>query len=184
MKITLTKIIVILGLVLAIVFLLTKEETAKIETVTKTEFIQVSDSKIDTKPITIKPITIKVPVKVPGETITDTIYKDVETQKYVFRDTLKNGIIESTIISDMIHKRDVKLTTFDKETTVETTKTIAQSRMFIGVTFPLSTNNHIENSSLNVYYNVKNKVLLGAGVGYNATINKPYASVTLAIPLK
>ena len=181
-KNNLTKLIIILVLILAIVLILTKDKEPEIKTVTKTEYIRVTDDKIDTKPAQVSTQIIKVPVPVTNYvTKTDTIYKDVETQKYVFKDTLDNGIIESTIYSDLIHKRDVKLTTFNKETTTTITKTKYVSSFFVGVSANTNFNTSIEQLSVNLYYVHKNKFILGTGIGNDFVTDKPISNITFAI---
>ena len=172
-----TQIIIILGLILVIAFLLTREETVK--TVTKVEFIPTIEQKFNTKPVEVKMHTIKVPIQIPNDTIRDTIYKDISTKKYSFKDTLPNGVIESTILADNIYKRDVKLTTFDKHTT--TTNTIVKSNLFLGATVSSMNKTQINQASLNLYYVHKDKFIVGAGTGYDFISNQPITNFTLAI---
>ena len=178
-----TKIIIILGLILGIVFLLTNDEIVRVETVTKVKYIPIYDVKEETKPISIEPKIIKIPIKVPNDTIRDTIYKEIHTKKYSFRDTLKNGVIESTILADNIYKRDIKLTTNDKVTTIETTKTIFKSNFFVGGSVNMDLNNQINQAALNGYYVHKDVFIVGAGIGYDLIQKKPITNITLAIKL-
>ena len=177
-----TKIIIISVLInLVLVYFLTqRKEVVKIKTVTKTKIIPVTKSAIDTKPFKVEPKTITILNQV---TKTDTIYKNVETQKYTFKDTLSNGIIESIILSDKIYKRDVKLTTFDKHTTKEVTNTIVQSKLFLGGELSTDTNYRLFNAEVKLIFNNKNKYLLSAGIGYNLVIERPIYSLGVAIPI-
>ena len=121
-----TRNILILVILLAISFYIgfksNKVEIVKTNTVTKIDTItNVIDN---TKPTKIEKVFIKVP-----DTITVTkndtvkidrvVFKDKQVNKYTYVDTVKNGRLEATILADTIYKRDIKLTTFNKETTTD-----------------------------------------------------------------
>ena len=176
-----TQIIIILGLILVIAFLLTRDEVVKTETITNIKYLPKIEEKEDTKPISIEPTIVKIPIKVPNDTIRDTIYKDVKTKKYTFKDTLPNGIVEATILSDKIYKRDIKLKTFDKHTTTKITNTIVQSNLFLGANVSTFNKTEISQASLNLYYVHKDKFIIGAGLGNDFRSKQPITNFTLAI---
>lgn len=166
-------IIIIIGL---LYLYFSKPEIVK--TVTKMEVKYDTITKVvdNTKPTSIKKVYIRISDTIKkSDTITKVIYKDKLVNKYEYRDTLQNGVLESTIFADNIYKRNIKLTTFNKTITTETTNTIIQSNLFIGTEFNFS--NYLHSSSLNVYYVHKNKWLLKGGIGYDS---KPFVSLGVA----
>jgi hypothetical protein len=185
MKEILTKIILILILVLVLVLMFRKVKDP--EVIVETKYITITDQKSSTEPIKIEPITIKVPKPIKRDTVYDTkydtiekiIYKDIETKKYTYKDTLKNGVIDAEIIADNIYDRKVRLTTWDKETTI--TKIIPKSNLFIGASFNSNFDMTIDQATLNLYYVYKDKFILGAGFGNDFLVNEPVSNLTFAI---
>lgn len=159
-------------------FKLNKVEVIK----TKIKYDTITQIVDNTKPQQIKTVKVKVPIEVPKiinnyDTITEIVYKEVQTNEYKYKDVLKNGIIEETILADNIYKRDVKLTTFDK--TIE--KTVIKSNFYIGGTTTLNFDKSFSNASLGLFYSHKNKFLLGTSLGHN--LKQPNVNLTLAIKL-
>lgn len=146
-----------------------------VKTVTKTEVKYDTITKIidNTKPQSIKKVYIRIKDTIKeSDTITKVVYKDKEVNKYTYKDTLKNGVLESTIFADMIYKRNIKITTFDKTTITETTNTIIKSNLFIGTEVNFS--NYVHSGSLNLYYVHKDKWLAKIGIGSDG---KPFYTI-------
>ena len=176
------KIIIGMGIVIAILLYLYFSKPTVIGTVTETIIEHDTIIKIvdNTKPQTIKKVFIKVPVPVTvydtvNNTIikTDTIFKDKEVTKYVYKDTLKNGILTSTILADMIYKRSIELKTLNTTTTTTMTNTIAQSMFMFGPNGTLSFTGEFKSASINAYYIHKDKWLVNGGVGYEINAKEP-----------
>lgn len=186
--ITKNRIIAVLSVViLVLVYLLNDREEVVNEVVKTVVKYDTITSIIDnTKPTKIEKVFIDV---VKYDTITyqktfkviDTVYKKQKVNRYVYKDTLKNGMLESTIIADNIYGRDIKLKTFNKETTTEIKKTIVKSNLFFGTSAILSNDKSIENISLDAYYVRKDKWLLKGGIGYSLESNQPNASLGFAL---
>ena len=175
-----TRNILILVILLAISFYIgfksNKVEVVKTNTVTKIDTItNVIDN---TKPTKIEKVFIKV-----SDTITVTkndtvkvdrvVFKDKQVNKYTYIDTVKNGRLEATILADTIYKRDIKLTTFNKETTTD--NYIIPSNIMLGLDTNL--NNGIQQSSLNLYYIHKDRWLVKAGLGFDFRSKTQFYSV-------
>ena len=176
------KIIISLTLISLILtfFLFQKpKEVVETKTITKIEYTPRESEVIGSKPINVTLQTIKVPF-ITQDTIEKVIYKDIKTNRYTYKDTLENGIIESTIFADNIHLRDVKLTTFDKTVEITTKETIVRNDWYIGGTITLNQNKNILNSSINVFYTHKGRFLLGTGIGYDLITKKAYTPITIA----
>tara|TARA_R110000803_G_scaffold63443_5_gene124145 strand:- start:8667 stop:9203 length:537 start_codon:yes stop_codon:yes gene_type:complete len=157
-----------------------KPEIVKTKTVTNTIIKKVIDTVDNTKPTKIEKVFIKIVDTIrTNDTIEKVVYKDRLVNKYTYIDTLKNGVLESVILADKIYKRDVKLTTFDKETTTTTTNYIVKSNLWIGT--DLNINKSIQSQSLKLYYQHKDKFILSGGIGYNYAFKSTYYSVGLAI---
>ena len=175
------KLIIILTLALAVslYFLLNKE---KPEVITKTETIieKHFDTIDNTKPTEVKKVYIKIPV-VTNDTITKIVYKDKQVNQYKYTDTLKNGIVKSTILADKIYKRDISLVTTDTIIKTEVITVRNKSVLFVGGTIALKKDLEPLNPTLSLYYNRQNKWLGGVGVGYSD--GKPNINLTFAIKL-
>ncbi|WP_299527449.1 hypothetical protein [uncultured Lutibacter sp.] len=174
------KLNIFLIISLAIILWLYFAKSEVVKEVTKIEIKYDTITKIvdNTKPNKIEKVFIKVPeVIIQNDTITKVIYKNKEVQKYHYKDTLQNGVLESTILADNIYKRDIKLTTFNKETTTKTVKTIVKSELYFGTIFTISPTKQLENTSVNAFYTHKNKWLITGGVGYNFYENNPNISI-------
>ncbi len=166
-------------IVLALLYF-NKPEIVKTKTVTNTVIKKVIDTVDNTKPTKIEKVYIKIVDTIrTNDTIEKVVYKDRLVNKYTYIDTLKNGVLESVILADKIYKRDVKLTTFDKETTTTTTNYIVKSNLWIGT--DLNINKSIQSQSLKLHYQYKNKFILSGGIGYNYVFNNTFYSVGLAI---
>jgi len=171
-------LVVLLIICLYLIFIEKPEVIVKTETVIKTVY----DTIDNTKPQQIKKVYIKVPdTIIKNDTITKVIYKDKEVNEYKYTDTLKNGIIKSTILADNIYKRDISLKTTDTIINTEVIRTLNKSQLFIGGTMNLSKDLNALNPTLGLYYNRRNKFILGAGVGISN--NQANVNVTFAIKL-
>ena len=167
------KIIPYIFIIVLLYLYFSKPEVVK--TVTKTEVKYDTIKKIidNTKPQSIKKVYIRIKDTIKeSDTVTKVVYKDKEVNRYTYKDTLQNGVLESTIFADMIYKRNIKLTTFNKTTTTETTNTIIQSNLFLGADVNFS--NYVHSLSLNLYYVHKDKWLAKIGIGSDG---KPFYTV-------
>ncbi len=171
--------VILLLLAFYIGFKSNKVEVIKTNTITKIDTItKVVDN---TKPTKIEKVFIKVP-----DTITVTkndtvkvdrvVFKDKEVNKYTYVDTVKNGRLEATILADTIYKRDIKLTTFNKETTKD--NFIIPSNIMMGL--DTNINKGIHQTSLNLYYIHKDKWLLKGGFGYDLVNQNHFYSFGVA----
>ena len=175
-------ILLVISLGIVLWMYLTKEVVAKEVTKTVTLYDTITKIVDNTKPTEVKKVYIKVAdTIVKNDTITKVIYKDKEVNQYKYTDTLQNGILESTILADKIYKRDIKLTTFNKNTTTNTVKTIVKSELYFGSIFMFSPTKELENTSINAFYTHKNKWLITGGVGYNSIEKKPNISLGIAL---
>lgn len=179
-----SKIIIILSILLAILLWLyfAKEEVIKTVTKTVTKYDTIVNTIDNTKPQQISKITIRVTDTIKqNDTITKIVFRNKLVNKYNYVDTFENGTINETILADTIYKRDVKLTTFNKETETETIKTVVKSSFYVGGMITSELDKTIINTSVNGYYTHKNKFLLTAGLGYGIQTNKPTANIGFAI---
>lgn len=180
-------IITILGLAVALLLYLYFSKPTVIGTVTETiiEHDTIIKTIDNTKPQTIKKVFIKVPVMV-YDTIsntivkTNTIYRDKEVTKYVYKDTLENGVLTSTLLADMIYKRSIELKTFNTTTTTTTTNTVAQSMLMFGPSGILNFTGELKNININVYYVHKDKWLVHGGAGYLIDVKEPVINIGTA----
>ena len=169
-------IIYIIAIALLLYLYFSKPEIVK--SVTKTEIKYDTITKVvdNTKPQSIKKVYIRISDTIKqSDTITKVVFKDKLVNKYEYKDTLQNGVLESTIFADNIYKRNIKLTTFNKTTTTETTNTIVKSNLFIGTEFNFS--NYLHSGSINLYYVHKDNWLVKIGLGSDG---KPFYTVGVA----
>lgn len=158
------KIIPYIFIIVLLYLYFSKPEIVKTVTKTETKYDTITKIINNTKPQSIKKVYIRIKDTIKeSDTITKVVYKDKEVNKYTYKDTLQNGVLESTIFADMIYKRNIKLTTFNKTTTTETTNTLIQSNLFLGTDVNFS--NYVHSLSLNLYYVHKDKWLAKIGVG-------------------
>jgi hypothetical protein len=167
------KLIPYIAIIVLLYLYFSKPEIVK--TITKTEVKYDTITKIidNTKPQSIKKVYIRIKDTIKQyDTITKVVFKDKLVNKYTYVDTLQNGFLESTIFADMIYKRNIKLTTFNKSTTTETTNTIIKSNLFIGTDVNFS--NYVHSLSVNAYYVHKDKWLAKLGIGSDG---KPFYTI-------
>jgi hypothetical protein len=167
------KIIPYIFIIVLLYLYFSKPEIVKTVTKIETKYDTITKIIDNTKPQSIKKVYIRIKDTIKeSDTVTKVIYKDKEVNKYTYKDTLQNGVLESTIFADMIYKRNIKLTTFNKTTTTETTNTIIQSNLFLGTDVNFS--NYVHSLSLNLYYVHKDKWLAKIGIGSDG---KPFYTV-------
>lgn len=151
-------------------------------TTTKIEVIPQTSRLNNTRPVSVKLHTIKVPV-INDSIVRDTIYLDKEVKLYSYIDTLENGIIKSSIAADNIYSRSIELETFKEKITTETTNTIVKSMIFLNV----GANKYIEGSirdiQVGVDYTRKDKWRIGVNGGYDFNIKSTFVGVKVGIPL-
>ncbi|XRE42345.1 hypothetical protein ACIVBQ_000549 [Tenacibaculum discolor] len=156
----------------------------------KEEIIQKIDSSIHHKQKPTEKIIVVY------DTVEKIVYRyqkttnenQVEKEVYQVKDTfnLTNSTVFSTVLSEgKVLENKVKVKTHDKiiRETIEIENTIykEKSTLFLNIepTFDLTA--QITGIEASVDYTVKNKIRLGAGIGWFN--HKPYASVKLGIPL-
>lgn len=171
--------IILLLLSFYIGFKSNKVEVVKTKTVTKIDSI--TNAIDNTKPTKIEKVFIKVSdtIKVTKKDtikVDRVVFRDKELNKYTYIDTFKNGRLEATILADTIYKRDIKLTTFNKET--KTDNFIIPSNIMLGV--DTNINKGIQQTSLNLYYIHKDKWLLKGGLGYDLVNQNSFYSFGIA----
>ena len=174
--------LILVVLLIILVYLLFNKEEPEVITKTNTVIETKYDTIDNTKPQQIKKVYVKISdTIVKNDTITKIVYKDKEVNQYKYTDTLKNGIVKSTIIADKIYKRDISLKTTDTIINTETIRAINKSTLFVGGTITLDKNYKPLNQTLGLFYNRKNKWLGGVGLGYSD--GKPNINVAFAIKL-
>lgn len=164
-----TKNIIILLLLLAIAFFIgfksNKVEVVKTKTETITKYDTIVDVIDNTKPTKIEKVYIRLKDTIKThDTIEKVVFKDKKVNKYTYIDTLKNGRLESVILADTIYKRDVNLTTFNKETTTTTDNYIVPSNFMFGTDTDFY-QGKATSTSLNLYYIHKDRWLVKGGMG-------------------
>jgi len=169
----------LISLILAFFLFQKPKVVVKTETIIDT-IIKIKVDTIDnTKPTEIKKVVVKVPIT-KYDTIEKIVYKDIKTNRYTYKDTLDNGIVESIIFADNIYERNIKLKTFDKTVLIKTKEVLVRNDMYLGGTITLSENKSVLNSSINIFYTHKGRFLLGTGIGYDTTTKKPFLPITIA----
>ena len=157
-----------------------KPEIVKTKTETKIKYNTITKIIDNTKPTKIEKVFIKLTDTIRlNDTIEKVVFKDIEVNKYTYLDSLSNGVLNSVILADNIYKRDIKLTTFDKETETTVTNYIVKSNLWIGTS--LNINKSIESQTLKLYYQHKDKFILNGGIGYSFVNKNTYYSVGFAI---
>jgi len=172
-------LIVVIGILLWLYF--SKEVVEKEVIKTEIKYDTIINTIDNTKPQKIKKVYIRLIDTIKeSDTITKIVYKDKEVNQYKYKDSLENGIIESTILADNIYKRDVTLQTFNKTETTNITKTIFKSSLYFGGMITSDLDKSLNNASINVYYTHRNKFLLTGGLGYGMKTDKPTVNIGLA----
>lgn len=156
-----------------------KGDEVKVIEKTRIEYIPEVSKLPNTKPRKVELKTIKVPVVVPGATVTDTVYKDKEVKKYTYIDSLKNGVVTSTIISDHIYDRSVEL----KTSTKKITEYVVPNSLFINLESSHFFTGGMNDLEVSVDYTFKNKFRIGYSQGYNFVIKEPTYGFKIGIPL-
>lgn len=134
--------------------------------------VKTTDTIYKTLPAKIEKVYIKVPkiIEKKSEVVVhDTVFVEKQVKKYVYKDTLKNGFLTSTIFADMIYKRNIKLTTTDTTKTIE--KTIFKPRFYVGGSVDGNKLDGLNSLTINGY--LTNKMnLFGFGAGFNLSTQK------------
>jgi hypothetical protein len=173
-------LIISIGILLWLYFSKEVVEKEVIKTVIKYDTI--INTIDNTKPQKIKKVYIRITDTIKeSDTITKIVYKDKEVNKYTYRDTLKNGVLTSTILADNIYKRDITLQTFNKTETTTITKTVFKSTLYVGGMITSDLDKSLNNASINVYYTHRNKFLITGGLGYGIKTDKPTINIGAAI---
>jgi len=184
--ITKNQVIFVLSVLLFILVSLhlNKDEVVKEVIKTVVKYDTITNVVDNTKPTKIVIKEIKVPITkydTITDTVIDTIYKDKKVKEYTYTNTFENGRLKSVILADHIYNRDIEFTSFNKESTTNTTTTIVQSNLFVGMTTSLNLDKTVDNAVISGYYVRKNKWLINAGLGYSVTSNKPIVSMGFAL---
>ena len=129
--------------------------------------VKTTDTIYKTLPARIEKVYIRVPKIIEKESeavVHDTVFVKKQVKKYVYKDTLKNGLLTSTIFAEMIYKRNIKLTTADTIKTIE--KTIFKPRFYLGGSVDGNKVDGLNSLTINGY--LTNKMnLFGVGAGFN-----------------
>lgn len=184
MILTKNKIIIILSIAVAVLIYFVFNKSEVIKTVTKThiEYIPETSKVINTSPISIKLLRIKVPV-IRDSIIKDTMYLDRNVKKYSYIDSLKNGTIKSSIIADNIYSRSVELETFKEKVTITDTKTIVKSMLFLDVGANRYIDKSLRDLNIGINYTIKDKWRIGIAGGYDFTLKDPFYGIKIGVPL-
>ena len=177
---------VIVGFI--IMFVVLKQCEGEPKTITKTETV----TKIVKEPIVdvqIKevPKTVYVEKKIKGDSII--IYKDkpseipniTETKQYETELKSNNATASLLITADKLYDVSGTITYPEKETTVETIKTLDASGFYIYGSMPISS--QITTPELGVMFQIRNKIIIGVGAQYNNFNDNVSAVATLAVKL-
>lgn len=152
----------------------------KYKEVTKIKTIKVTDT------LKIKGVATtkykKVYVK---KTDTSIVYVDkadtssVEARKYSqeIQGKRMKGVVHITTTGELL---DVCADIETKDSIIETTITKYRNKSKAFASFSYNTNNQL---NLGIDWNIKNKILLKGGVGYETQTLKPYISVGIGVPL-
>jgi hypothetical protein len=170
-------IFILLGIITIWLFLTNGEEPKiVVKTVIKIDTIyRVVDN---TKPQSVKKVFIKLTDTVKeSDTVVKLVYKNKLVNQFYYKDSLENGIVESTILADTIYKRDIRLKTWNKTITNNITKTVYRSQLYLGGTIRAD----LTVPGLGVWYSYKNKALIGVGAGLDN--KKAFTNLTIAIGL-
>lgn len=168
------KIIVIQSIAIVVLLFMLFDaggQKTKIETIEKT--IVECDTFYKTVPFKYK----KAIVKIPSQDGKKQVEKEVT--QYVYKDTLKNGLLTSTILANKIYQRDIKLKTFSKEITRNIKKTVSKNRFYIGGSTSIAQEFEVKTISMNGYLST-DKILIGSGFGVDMSTQKPIIPLTIA----
>jgi hypothetical protein len=164
---------IILGQFIAIailVFLLFQKPKIFTKTKTVEKIVKVYDTINKTLPAEIKKVYVSVKAK-------NNKLQKKEARKFIYKDTLKNSYIVSSIFADTIYNRDINVVTINKEKTIETIKINNKPRFYLGGT--ANGLKSLNSASINAYYG-NNRVLIGAGYGFDVNKKQSFIPVTIA----
>lgn len=168
------KIILFLSAVIVILgYFAFQKSTIKTEVKTVEKIVKQIDTIEISKPQKIKKVYVKVPSK-----ISDTIFVSKEAKEFIYKDTLKNGILKSSIFADTIYKRSIHLTTFNKETHTEVKKEVFKPVFYVAPSVSMRGLKEIRNLSLNGFIASK-KLLFGVGAGVDIQTREPTVNATI-----
>ena len=183
-----TKIILAQSIVIIVLlFLLFDKPKVETKIVTVEKIVEETDTGIDTTPkevlkkkIKVKSYSKKPIVSKEGVSKLKIVSLEKDTKEYVYIDTFKNGILHANIFSDEIYKRDVRFTTFNKETTTNITKTINKTSFYVAPSISLSGINKVDNVGLNGYL-AGGKLILGSGANVDLETKNLNYTFTLGV---
>lgn len=157
-----------------------KTETPKVKVVTKTKVVKVTDTLRPKDKIVTK--YKDVYIRKTDTTVVYVIEKDSSViQARIYEQPIigkrSSGLAKITTTGDLLDfSAIIECQDSIKETTI--TKYKNKSQLFLSPSY--NTNNQI---NLGVDWNIKNKALIKAGVGYDINNTSPYLSVGVGIPI-
>jgi hypothetical protein len=168
------KIIIAQTLVIIILaYFLFSGPEVKTEIKTVEKIVKVTDTVTVSKPQKIKKVYVSVP-----SYSTDTVLVQKEAKEFIYKDTLKNGILNASIFADTIYKRNINLTTFNKETHVEIKKEVFKPVFYVAPSVTMHKLESVKNASLNAFI-ASRKILIGAGAGLDIETGQPTMNATI-----
>lgn len=160
-----TKIIFVESIVIIILlYFLFSGSEKEVKVVEK--IVKVTDTIWQTKPQEIKKVYVSIPEKTNKK----------QTKEFIYKDTLKNGVLNASIFADTIYNRRIKLITHNKETTIEKIK--FKPSFYFAPTIDMAGFDNVQNIELKAYLS-GGKLMIGSGVGVNLETQKPYVPVTI-----
>ena len=159
------KIVIFQTLVIAVlIYFLFGNAEPEIKVVEK--IVKVTDTIWQSKPQKIKKVFVSVPNKA--------IKK--ETKEFIYKDTLKNGILNASIFADTIYQRNIEMITFNKETTIEKIK--IKPSIYIAPTLGIQGLNEVKNIGVKAYLS-GGKLLIGSGVSIDLNTKETFIPITV-----
>ena len=151
-------------LILILCYFLFSNSNTEVKVVEK--IVKVTDTIWQTKPQQIKKVFVSVPNK----------KNKKETKEFIYKDTLKNGILNASIFADTIYNRQIEMITFNKETTIEKIK--FKPSFYIAPSVDMQGFDKVKNIELKGYLS-GGKLMIGSGVGVDLNTNEAYVPVTI-----
>lgn len=130
------------------------------------KIVKLTDTVWQSKPQKIKRVFVSVPNKETKK----------ETREFIYKDTLKNGILNASIFADTIYQRNIEMVTFNKETTIEKIK--FKPSFYIAPTVGMQELNEVKNIGLKAYLS-GGKLLIGSGVSIDLHTKQTFIPITV-----
>jgi hypothetical protein len=161
----LKKIVILQSVViLVLIYFLFNGSEPEIKVVEK--ILKETDTIWQSKPQKIKKVFVSIPNKEDKK----------QTKEFIYKDTLKNGILNASIFADTIYQRNIEMVTFNKETTIEKTK--IKPSIYIAPTVGVQGMNNVQNIGLKAYLS-GGKLLMGSGVSVDLNTKEVFIPITV-----